>query len=71
MTPKEVKAALQDEAVQAAIEKIVAKEVAAERKRCLGELKAASDGLADTELGKAEKKAVAAILKEAATTIKG
>jgi hypothetical protein len=41
MTPKEVKAALADEGVQAAIEKQVAAAVKAETKRCIEVVKAA------------------------------
>lgn len=65
MNAKEVKAALANEAVQAAIQKEVAKAVKAETKRCLEVVKG-------TELpeGKTEAKAVKAFTKEVAAGIK-
>lgn len=65
MNAKEVKAALNNEAVQAAIQKEVAKAVKAETKRCLGIVK--NTGLPE---GKAEAKAVKAFAKEVAARIK-
>ena len=60
MNAKEVKAALADEAVQAAIEKEVTKAVKAETKRCLEVVKS-------TELP--EDKAAAKVVKEALKSV--
>ena len=68
MNAKEVKAALADEAVQAAIEKEVAKAVKAETKRCLEVVKL-TELPEDKAAAKAVKEAVKGItagIKEAA-----
>lgn len=65
MNAKEVKAALADEAVQAAIQKEVAKAVKAETKRCLEVIKNAS-----LPEDKIEAKAVKAFIKEVVADIK-
>lgn len=73
MNAKEVKAALADEAVQAAIEKEVAKAVKAETKRCLDEVKAvtAEQVEACTEGGmKAEAKLLKQLGKDIIAKIK-
>ena len=65
MNAKEVKAALADEAVQAAIQKEVAKAVKAETKRCLEVVKNV-----DLPEDKTEAKAVKAFAKEVVAGIK-
>lgn len=65
MNAKEVKAALANEAVQAAIQKEVDKAVKAETKRCLEAIKSV-----DLPEGKTEAKAVKAFTKEVAAGIK-
>lgn len=68
MNTKEVKAALANEAVQAAIEKKVAKAVKAETKRCLAVVKgtALPEDKAAAKAVKEALKSVAAGIKEAA-----
>lgn len=65
MNAREVKAALADEAVQAAIKKEVAKAVKAETKRCLEVVKSI-----ELPEDKAEAKAVKAFVKEVVAGIK-
>lgn len=68
MNAKEVKAALADEAVQAAIKKEVAKAVKAETKRCLEVIKAVElpEDKAAAKAVKEALKSVIAGIKEAA-----
>lgn len=68
MNAKEVKAALADEAVQAAIQKEVAKAVKAETKRCLEAVKNVDlpEDKAEAKVAKAFARAVTAGIKEAA-----
>lgn len=70
MNAKEIKAALADEGVQAAIEKQVAKAVKVETKRCLDVVKEAVDENKGT-VDKDVKAATAAFLKNITTSIKG
>lgn len=70
MNAKEIKAALADEGVQAAIEKQVAAAVKAETKRVLEVVKAEAENNKETE-DKAVKKAIAEALKSVVTGIKG
>ena len=70
MNAKEIKVALADEGVQAAIEKQVAKAVKAETKRCLDVVKEAVDENKGT-VDKDVKAATAAFLKNIAGSIKG
>jgi hypothetical protein len=70
MNAKEIKAALADEGVQAAIEKQVAAAVKAETKRVLEVVKAEAENNKETE-DKAIKKAIAEALKSVVTGIKG
>lgn len=65
MNAKEVKAALADEAVQAAVQKEVAKAVKAETKRCLEAVKNV-----DLPEDKTEAKAVKAFAKDVIAGIK-
>lgn len=68
MNAKEVKAALADEAVQAAIQKEVTKAVKAETKRCLEVLKAVElpEDKAAAKAVKEALKSIQARIKEAA-----
>ena len=68
MNAKEVKAVLADEAVQAAIEKLIAKAVKAETKRCLEVVKSATipEDRAEAKVVKAFAKEVVAGIKETA-----
>ncbi len=70
MNAKEIKAALADEGVQAAIEKQVAAAVKAETKRVLEVVKAEAENNKETE-DKVVKKAIADALKSVVTGIKG
>lgn len=70
MNAKEIKAALADEGVQAAVEKQVAAAVKAETKRVLEVVKAEAENNKETE-DKAVKKAIAEALKSVVTGIKG
>ncbi len=70
MNAKEIKAALADEGMQAAIEKQVAAAVKAETKRVLEVVKAEAENNKETE-DKAVKKAIAEALKSVVTGIKG
>lgn len=69
MNAKEIKAALADEGVQAAVEKQVAAAVKAETKRVLEVVKAEAENNKETE-DKAVKKAIADALKSVVTGIK-
>lgn len=68
MNAKEIKAALADEGVQAAVEKEVAKAVKAETKRCLEVVKSAElpEDKAALKATKEVLKAITAGIKEAA-----
>jgi len=70
MNAKEIKAALADEGVQAAVAKQVAVAVKAETKRILEVVKAEAEINKETE-DKAVKKAIGEALKSVATGIKG
>ena len=70
MNAKEIKAALADEGVQAAVTKQVAVAVKAETKRALEVVKAEAENNKETE-DKAVKKAIGEALKSVATGIKG
>jgi len=70
MNAKEIKAALADEGVQAAVAKQVAVAVKAETKRILEVVKAEAENNKETE-DKAVKKAIGEALKSVATGIKG
>lgn len=70
MNAKEIKVALADEGVQAAIEKQVVKAVKAETKRCLDIIKEATDENKGT-VDKNVKRDVATFLKNIAGSIKG
>ena len=69
MNAKEIKAALADEGVQAAVAKQVAAAVKAETKRVLEVVKAEAENNKETE-DKAVKKAIAEALKSVVTGIK-
>jgi hypothetical protein len=69
MNAKEIKAALADEGVQAAVTKQVAVAVKAETKRVLEVVKAEAENNKETE-DKAAKKAIADALKSVVTGIK-
>lgn len=70
MNAKEIKAALADEGVQAAVAKQVAAAVKAETKRALEVVKAEAENNKETE-DKAVKKAIGEALKSVVTGIKG
>ena len=70
MNAKEIKAALADEGVQAAVAKQVGAAVKAETKRVLEVVKAEAENNKETE-DKAVKKAVGEALKSVVTGIKG
>lgn len=70
MNAKEIKAALADEGVQAAVAKQVAAAVKAETKRVLEVVKAEAENNKETE-DKAVKKAIGEALKSVVTGIKG
>lgn len=70
MNAKEIKAALADEGVQAAVAKQVAAAVKAETKRVLEVVKAEAENNKETE-DKVVKKAIGEALKSVATGIKG
>ena len=70
MNAKEIKAALADEGVQAAVAKQVGAAVKAETKRVLEVVKAEAENNKETE-DKAVKKAIGEALKSVATGIKG
>ena len=70
MNAKEIKAALADEGVQAAVTKQVAVAVKAETKRVLEVVKAEAENNKETE-DKAVKKAIGEALKSVVTGIKG
>lgn len=69
MNAKEIKAALADEGVQAAVEKQVAAAVKAETKRVLEVVKAEAENNKETE-DKVVKKAIADALKSVVAGIK-
>lgn len=69
MNAKEIKAALDDEGVQAAVEKQVAAAVKTETKRVLEVVKAEAENNKETE-DKVVKKAIADALKSVVTGIK-
>lgn len=69
MNAKEIKAALADEGVQAAVAKQVAAAVKAETKRTLEVVKAEAENNKETE-DKAVKKAIGEALKSVVTGIK-
>ena len=70
MNAKEIKAALADEGVQAAVAKQVGAAVKAETKRALEVVKAEAENNKETE-DKAVKKAIGEALKSVVTGIKG